>query len=138
MLTRRYIHAAKLPSLDRIAHAFLEAQFLLLVVDRKPVLHEDDARANQHLFEKRARARELTIFIVATEAHDALNTSAVVPAAIEQDDLAGRWQFRDIALEIPLPTLLLARRWMKPNTQTPGKAQTFRVAMPSRIFLIGT
>src|SRR5271169_4946790 len=99
MLARCYIHGAKLPSLDRIAHAVLEAHFLLLVVDRKPVLYEDDARANQHLLKERARAHELPIFKLGAEAHDALNASAVVPATIEQDNLTRRWQFGDIALE---------------------------------------
>jgi hypothetical protein len=65
---------------------------------------------------QRARAHKLPIFIVAAKAHDALNTSAVVPAAIEQDDLAGRWQFRHITLEIPLPALLLGRRCQRDDT----------------------
>src|SRR5271165_5351246 len=104
-----YVHRAKLPAFDRIAHAVLEPFLLLLVIHGKPVLDEDDARANQHFFEEGARSQELLIFVLCAEAHDALNAGAVVPAPVEQHDLTGRGQFRYISLEIPLPELPLSR-----------------------------
>ena len=40
-------------------------------------------------------------------AHDVLDAAAVVPGAIEQADLAGGGQVRDVALEVPLGALTL-------------------------------
>src|SRR6516225_4093602 len=104
-----YVHRAKLPAFYRISHSVLEPFLLLLIIHRKPILYEDDARTNQHFFEEGARSQELLIFLLRAEAHDALNAGAVVPAPVEQDDLTGRGQFRHISLEIPLPALPLGR-----------------------------
>src|SRR5580704_14523164 len=105
-----YVHRAKFATFYLIAHAVLETFLLLLVIHRKPVLYEDDARANQHFFEEGARSQELLIFILSAEAHDMLNAGAVVPAPVEQNDLTGRGQLGHIPLEIPLPPLPLGRR----------------------------
>jgi hypothetical protein len=55
-------------------------------------------------------AEELLDVLLGAEAHHALDARAVVPAAIEEDDLAGGRQVRHISLEIPLRALALARR----------------------------
>ena len=54
---------------------------------------QDDAGADQHLLEHRAGAQELLVLLVGAEAHDAFDAGAVVPAPVEQDDLApaGSW-----------------------------------------------
>ena len=83
---------------------------LLLVGDREPVFDEDDARAHQHSFELRHGAEELLALLVRAEAHDALDAGAVVPAAVEQNDLAAGRQMADVALEVPLRALALVRR----------------------------
>ena len=83
---------------------------LLLVGDREPVLDQDDAGAHQHPFELGHRAEELLVLVVGAEAHHALDAGAVVPAAVEQHDLAGRRQMRHVALEIPLGALALVGR----------------------------
>jgi hypothetical protein len=72
------------------------------VGDREPVLQQPDARAHQHALELRHRAEELLHVVVVAEAHHALDTGAVVPAAVEQHHLAGRRQVLHIALEVPL------------------------------------
>ena len=77
-----------------LSHALLEAPLLLLVADREPVLDQDDPRAHEHLLEQRAGAQEFLVLVVGAEAHDVLDAGAVVPAAIEQHDLAGRGQVR--------------------------------------------
>ena len=41
-------------------------------------------------------------------AHDVLDAAAVVPGAVEQADLAGGGQVRDVALEVPLGALTLS------------------------------
>src|SRR5215471_10753040 len=109
MTTGFYVHRAKLPAFYRILHAVLEPFLLLLVIHEEPILHKDDAGANQHFFEEGARSQELLIFLLCAEAHDALDASAVVPAPVEQNDLTGRGQFRHISLEIPLSALPLGR-----------------------------
>ena len=93
-LARLEVHRAELPAAHRVGDARLEAALLLLVADREPVLHEDDPRAHEHPLELRARAHELLVLLVGAEAHDALDAGAVVPAAVEQDHLAGGGQMR--------------------------------------------
>ena len=41
-------------------------------------------------------------------AHNVLDAAAVVPGAVEQADLAGGGQVRDVALEVPLGALTLS------------------------------
>jgi hypothetical protein len=55
-------------------------------------------------------AEELLVLLVGAEAHDALDAGAVVPAAVEQHDLARRRQVRHIALEVPLRALAVVGR----------------------------
>ena len=88
----------------------MEAELLLLVGDREPVLDQDDAGAHEHALELGHRAEELLALSSRAEAHDALDAGAVVPAAVEQHDLAGRRQMRHVALEVPLRALALGGR----------------------------
>ncbi len=75
---------------------------LLVVGDREPVFDQHDPRAHQHALELRHGPEELLVFLVGAEAHHPLDAGAVVPAAVEQHDLAAGRQMRDVALEIPL------------------------------------
>jgi hypothetical protein len=52
--------------------------------------------------------KELLVLFFSAKAHHALDAGAVVPATVEQHDLAASRQLRDIALEIPLRPLALA------------------------------
>src|ERR1039457_3926506 len=96
------VDLAQLPVFERVVQAKLKAPLLLLVADGEPVLDKDQPRVDEQLFEDRALAEELAVLIVAAIAHDVLDARSVVPGAIEQNDLAGRWQVLDVALEIPL------------------------------------
>jgi 2',3'-cyclic-nucleotide 2'-phosphodiesterase (5'-nucleotidase family) len=71
----------------------LKRLLLLLVADAEPVLHEDDAAADEHLLERRAGTEELVDVVFGAEAHDALDAGPVVPGAVEDHPLAGagRW-----------------------------------------------
>src|SRR6516162_7292361 len=120
MPTGFYVHRAKLPAFYWITHAVFETFLLLLVIHWKPILYEDYAGANQHFFEEGARSQELLIFLPCAEDHDALNTSAVVPAPVEQNDLTSRGQFRHISLEIPQPVLPLGRSGEGDDTADAG------------------
>ena len=64
----------------------------------------------EHPLELRARAEELLVLVLGAEPHHPLDAGAVVPAAVEQDDLAGRRKVRHVALEVPLGPLALGRR----------------------------
>jgi hypothetical protein len=87
-----------------------EARVLLFVGNREPVFDELDPRTHQHAFEFRHGLEEFFVLIVAAESHHALDAGAVVPAAVEQHDLAGGRQVRDVTLEIPLGALAVVGR----------------------------
>ena len=95
-----------------------EAELLLLVGDREPVLDQDDARAHQHPFELGNGTEELLVLLVGAKAHHPLDAGAVVPAAVEQDDFAAGGQMRHVALEVPLAC---ARVRSAPATPRPGR-----------------
>lgn len=96
-----------------------ETQVLLGVGDGEPVLEQLDARARQHLFELRHAAEEFLVLFVVAETHDPLDPGTVVPAAVEQDDLATGRQVRDVALEIPLGLLAVVRRGQRGDPADP-------------------
>jgi hypothetical protein len=48
-------------------------------------------------------------FLLGAELHDPLDARPVVPGPVEQDQLAGRRQVRDVALEVPLGLLAFGR-----------------------------
>ena len=66
-------------------------------------------RADQHPLELRRLPHELQVLRPAAEPHHPLDAGPVVPGPVEQHDLAGRRQVRDVALEVPLGRLPLAR-----------------------------
>ena len=109
LLARLEVHRAQLPAPHRVVDAGLEAPLLLVVGDGEPVLDEDDPGADEHALELRAGAHELLVLLLGAEPHDALDAGAVVPGAVEQDDLAGGGQVGDVALEVPLRALALGR-----------------------------
>ena len=53
-----------------------------------------DARAHQHPLELRAGAQELLVLVLRAEAHHPLDARPVVPAPVEEDDLARGGQVR--------------------------------------------
>ena len=63
---RLQVHGAQLPLLHGVVDTHQEAQLLLLVGDREPVLDQHDARAHQHALELRDVAEELLDLIVAS------------------------------------------------------------------------
>src|SRR5207244_7368066 len=80
-----------------------------LVADREPVLDEDDAVLDEQPFEDRALPQEDPVFLGSAESQHLLDAGPVVPAAVEQDDLAGRGQLLDVTLEVPLRPLAVVR-----------------------------
>jgi hypothetical protein len=64
-------------------------------------LEQLDTAADQRLFEARHRLKELFEILFRAETHDVFDTRPVVPAAIEDDDLASTRKLRSMPLEIP-------------------------------------
>ena len=85
----------------------------------EPVLDQDDPGADEHPLELRAGAVELLDLLRRREAHHPLDAGAVVPAAVEQDHLAGGGQVRDVALEVPLGPLALGGRGQRDDPRDP-------------------
>jgi hypothetical protein len=75
--------------LSGCAFALLEAAALLGAADREPELDQVDAAAHQVALELGRLAHELVVLGIGAKAHHALDAGAVVPAAVEQHDLAG-------------------------------------------------
>ncbi len=86
-----------------------KSQVLLFVGDREPVLEQAHAGAHEHALELWHRAEEVLVFLRRAEAHHVLDAGAVVPAAVEQHDLAAGRQVRHVALEVPLRALAIVR-----------------------------
>src|SRR5699024_2339497 len=95
---------------SRITAALLRALDLLLVRHREPVLAQHDAVLDQQALEDRGLVQEAAVLLRRAEAHDALNAGAVVPGAVEDDDLARGRQLLHVALEVPLAGLARGRR----------------------------
>jgi len=87
----------------------LKARLLGLILDVQPVLDQCGPRMRQSQLKTIDGGHELLVLGVGAEAHDSLDAGAVVPAAVEEDHLAGRGQMRHVALEIPLRLLALGR-----------------------------
>jgi len=55
----------------------------------------------------RGLTHKFEVFVWLTKAHDPLDTSAIIPAAVIEHDLAAGGQVLHIALEIPLAALFV-------------------------------
>src|SRR5207302_5385885 len=106
---RRFVDRADLPLLERIAAARTQSPRLLLAADVEVILEERDSRAHQHALEAWSGIQELVALRAGAELHDVLDAGAVIPTAVEEDDLAGCRQVPDVALEVPLGVFAIAR-----------------------------
>ena len=104
---RQTVDRRKFPLFQRLVLARIEARGAALLGDREPVFVEADAVADQHALQLRRLAHEFEIFGRRAEAHHPLHPRPIVPGAVEEDDLAGRGQMFDVALEKPLRPLAL-------------------------------
>src|SRR2546426_1475134 len=105
----RFVDRADLPLLERITPAAAQPTSLLVAADIEIVLEKNDVRARQHPFEAWRGFQERLVFFGRAILHDEFDAGPVVPAAIEQNDLARRWQVTGKALEVPLRLLAVAR-----------------------------
>ena len=101
-LARRKVHIAELPLPHGILDARFETPLLLLVADLEPKFDQSDAVVDDVLFEVGADFQEALVLLLGAEAHDIFDAGAVVPAAVEDHDLAGRREVREITLHVHL------------------------------------
>ena len=72
----------------------------LFVADLQPVFDEQDPVVDNEQFELRADLEEAAMLRLRAEAHDVLDTGPVVPAAVEDHDLARGRKVRQVTLQI--------------------------------------
>src|SRR5262249_27519655 len=101
-------------------HAHHETQVLLFIRDRKPILEQSDPRAYEQPFEFRSGVEKFFALRFGAEAHDALHSGTVVPAAVEQDDFSPGRKVRNVALEVPLRALALRGSRQRRDPTDPG------------------
>src|SRR4029450_11427814 len=75
---------------------------LLLGAALQPVLQQQHPRIDHRLLERRHQLQEPLGLLRLAEAHHPLDTGAVGPAAVEDHDLAGGREMRNIALHVHL------------------------------------
>ena len=68
--------------------ALLESLLLFLIVHGEPVFDQNDAATDEHLLEQGAEAQEFAVLLIGAEADHSLDAGAVVPAPVEEHDLA--------------------------------------------------
>ena len=99
------IHGRELPATQRIVAAGLKARDLLFVRDGEPVLQQNNAVFNEHVFELGRLVQEADVFLLGAKAHDSLDAGAVIPGAVKNDYFARGRKLFDVALEVPLAGL---------------------------------
>ena len=90
---------------------------LLLLADLEPVLQQDDAGFDDRLLDGGRHLKEALRLLLGAEAHHALDAGAVVPAPVEDHDLARGRQMRQIALDVHLRLLALGRRGQRDDAE---------------------
>src|SRR3954451_16308684 len=65
------------------------------------------------------------MLLLTAEAHHVLDSSPVVPTAVEDDDLTSRWEVRHVALKVDLALLAVGLGWKGHRPKNAG-ADTFR------------
>ena len=116
---RRQIHVRQLPDLAGVVDAALEAARLLVGAHLEPVLHEMDARVDHRLLDRRDLLEEPLRLLLGAEPHHGLDAGAVVPAPVEDHDLTGGGQVRDVPLHVHLGLLALGRCGQRDHPEDP-------------------
>ena len=104
------IHGRELPDLAPITNTRLKAARLLLRADFQPVLEENDAGIDDYLLGRRHHAQETLHLLFGAKTHHALDSRAVVPAAVEDDDFPGSREVRNVSLYVHLDFFAVGRR----------------------------
>src|SRR5262249_15559319 len=90
---------------------------LLVIAHLQPVLPEVDAVLDHVPLEIRTQLEKPAVLLLRAEAHDVLDSGAVVPAPVEDHDFSRRWKVRNVALHVHLALLAVARRGERNNAE---------------------
>ncbi len=104
------IHRAQLPLPYGIIDTGLEPAFLLLIADFEPELDELNPSFHDVLFNQWAAFEESRVLFRSAKAHHVFDSSAVVPTAIKDDDLARCGKMGHVTLKVHLRLLAIGRR----------------------------
>src|SRR5260221_7172981 len=96
---RRDVHRTQFPLSDRVVYARAEAPFLFLLSHFQPNLDEVCTAIDNVLLDGRAEFEEALVLLRRAESHYVLDARAIIPTAIEDDDLATGGGKVDITLE---------------------------------------
>src|SRR5438552_4585558 len=130
---RFQVHGAELPTLAGIGHALVESPCLLLLTDFEPVFHQDDSIVCDETLEGRADAQEPLILLLRAESHDVLDARPVIPAPVEDHDLAGSRKMRNETLHVHLRLLTLGWRRQSENLEY-ARAHSLRYGFDDATF----
>src|SRR5258708_15768553 len=111
------VHRAQLPLANRIVNARLEALLLLLLADLEPDLDEPGSVLDEELLDDRTEFKKALVLLGRAEAHDVFDPGAVVPAPVEDHDLAAGRKALDIALHVHLGLLPIGRRGQRHDAE---------------------
>src|SRR5437773_4795014 len=125
MNARGQVYRTELPLTKRIVNAGLKSPCLFVVVYFEPVLDQMDSIRHDKLLKRGAPLQKLTVFFFGTKPHDIFHSGAVVPAPVEDHDLACRRKVRQVSLQVNLT--FLAVRWSgKRDDPEYARADAFR------------
>src|SRR3954447_5866641 len=101
------IHRAELPDLAVVVDTLKEALGLVLLADLEPVFDEDDSGIDDRVFNIGHIVEKGTHLLIGGEAHHTLDAGTVVPAPVQQGNLAAGRQMLYVALQVHLGFLAL-------------------------------
>src|SRR5208337_5190091 len=96
-----------------------EPACLLLLTDLEPVLDEDDAGVDDRLLHLRRDFEEPLHLLHGAELHHALDAGTIVPAAVEENDLACGGKMLHVALDVHLRLFPFGRRGQRDDAENP-------------------
>ena len=111
----------------------MESPCLLLLTDFEPVFHQDDSIVCDETLEGRADAQEPLILLLRAESHDVLDARPVIPAPVEDHDLAGSRKMRNETLHVHLRLLTLGWRRQSENLEY-ARAHSLRYGFDDATF----
>src|SRR5260370_32551959 len=114
------IHRAQFPLPERIVNSGPEPLLLFIHSYLKPKLDQDDARVDDIFLNFRAQSQKAFMLLGFAEAHDIFDASAIIPAAVEDDDLASSRKMLHIALKKHLALFPVRRSGKRDDPEYAG------------------
>lgn len=103
------VHWTKLPNFATVMNPRQESARLLLLAHFNPILDQNNSRTDESVLGLGTHAKKVFHLFLGAKAHQPLDQGAVVPAPVEDHDLARSGQMRNIALDVHLRLFALGR-----------------------------